>query len=517
MTGAPDHGSDPCRSGHSVRGGPDTASRDAACASGPLGNADLAPVPMSERTWSMWHVAALWIGMAVCIPTYMIAAGMVSLGMTWWEATLTVLAGNVIVAIPMVLNAHAGTKYGIPFPVIVRASFGITGAHIPSIARALVACGWFGIQTWIGGSAAYMALVAMGVVDATAPANAIPVLGISAVQLCCFLAVWLVHVVIVVRGIDSIRSLESWAAPCLIVLGIALLGWAFTSVPRATELFAAPTRPKDFDFWAVFFPQLTAMVGFWATLSLNIPDFSRYCASQRDQAVGQLIGLPPTMSLFCLIGILVTNATVLLYGKAIWDPIEVVGHFGSTTAVVIAMAALLLATITTNLAANVVSPANGFSNLAPRRISFRTGALATCALGIVIMPWKLLANLDEYIFTWLIGYSALLGPIAGIMLCDYFVIRRTTLDVAELYDPSGPYRGVRWAAVGALVLAVLPCVPGFVNAATNTIGSADAPFGPIWDSIYTYAWFVGVVLGAGLYWIFTRVGGTTVMHTSSTH
>ncbi len=471
-----------------------------------LSNADLAPVPPSARTWSLWHVAALWIGMAVCIPTYMIAAGMVSQGMTWWEATLTVLAGNVIVAIPMILNAHAGTKYGIPFPVIVRASFGISGAHIPSIARALVACGWFGIQTWIGGSAAYMALAAMGVVNAAADTNVLPFLGITATQLACFLAVWLLHVVIVVRGIDSIRRLEAWAAPCLIVLGLALLGWAVMSVPRASDLFAAPTRSPDFDFWAVFFPQLTAMVGFWATLSLNIPDFSRYCASQRDQSLGQLLGLPPTMTLFCLIGVLVTNATVILYGKAIWDPIELVGHFGSATATVIAMAALILATVTTNLAANVVSPANGFSNVSPRRISFRTGALATCALGIVIMPWKLLANLNDYIFTWLIGYSALLGPIAGIMLCDYFVIRRTRLDVHALYDQRGPCRGVRWSAIAALVLAVLPCIPGFVNAATNSIGSPDARFGPIWDSIYSYAWFVGLALGAGFYWAFQRLG-----------
>ncbi|HAC08521.1 MAG TPA: nitrate reductase [Phycisphaerales bacterium] len=470
-----------------------------------LTNADLAPVPESGRTWSKWHLAALWIGMSVCIPTYMLAAGMIKAGMNWWQAVLTVMLGNLIVTVPMILNGHGGTKYGIPFPVLVRSSFGTAGAHLPAIARSLVACGWFGIQTWIGGAAIYSIIVTLGWIGVEPDSARIDLLGITGIQFTCFAIFWLVHVGFVAIGIDSIRWLESWAAPFLIAAGLALLVWALirtgeTDGGIATLFSSRTTYPEGSGFWTVFFPLLTAMVGFWATLSLNIPDFTRYCRSQRDQIEGQLIGLPPTMTLFCFIGVMVTAATVVVFGEAIWDPVQLVGMLGSKPVVVISMLALLLATLSTNLAANVVSPANGFSNISPQRIGFRTGAIMTCVIGAVIMPWRLLDGLGEYIFTWLIGYSALLGPIAGIMLCDYFVIRRTRLDVDELYDPRGRYAGVNWIAIVALVVAVLPNLPGFLNAASNTAGTPDAWFPPVFDGIYDYAWFIGLGLGALVHW-----------------
>tara|TARA_R110000737_G_scaffold2923_8_gene8961 strand:- start:274856 stop:276295 length:1440 start_codon:yes stop_codon:yes gene_type:complete len=461
----------------------------------PLSNSDLAPVSVEERTWSVWNIAALWIGMAVCIPTYMLAAGMVSQGMNWWQATLTVMAGNMIVLIPMILNGHAGTKLGVPFPVLVRASFGIRGAHVPSIARSLVACGWFGIQCWIGGAALYSILGVLGLFDPAQDTAIIPVLGITAIQFASFLAFWLLHVVIVVRGVESIKRLESWAAPFLIVSGLALLIWAIVKVDQPSKLFTSNTSyPEGSSFWKVFFPQLTAMVGFWATLSLNIPDFTRYSKSQKDQAAGQLIGLPPTMTLFCFIGIIVTGATVIIFGEAIWNPVDLVARMGSPVVVVISMFALLIATLSTNLAANVVSPANGFSNISPSRISFRLGALLTCAIGVLIMPWRLVNDMGAYIFTWLIGYSALLGPIVGIMLCDYFLIRKTRIQTDDLYDANGPYRGINKRAMFVLIVAVLPNIPGFINAASN-----KAIFPPIFDSIYHYAWFVGVLISVVLY------------------
>ncbi|MEZ6243267.1 MAG: NCS1 family nucleobase:cation symporter-1 [Phycisphaerales bacterium] len=465
-----------------------------------LSNADLAPTTPEQRTWSAWNIAALWIGMAVCIPTYMLAAGMVSQGMNWWQAVLTVMLGNVIVLLPMILNGHGGTKYGVPFPVLVRSSFGTKGAHLPSIARSLVACGWFGIQCWIGGAAIYSILGAMGWINAANDVTPLPVLGITAIQFGCFLAFWLIHVVIIVAGIESIKWLESLAAPFLIAAGIALLVWAILSVKSPGDLFQSKTSfAPGRGFWTVFFPQLTAMVGFWATLSLNIPDFTRYCKSQKAQATGQLIGLPPTMTLFCFIGVIVTGATIALYGEAIWDPVQLVSRMGHPALVVGSMLALLLATLSTNLAANVVSPANGFSNISPRLISFRTGALATCAIGVLIMPWRLMSDLGAYIFTWLIGYSALLGPIAGIMLCDYFILRRTRLNADALYDPEGEYKGVNWMAMIALAIGVAPNLPGFLNAATNTAGTDHAYFPAFFDTIYGYAWFVGLPLAAIVY------------------
>ena len=467
--------------------------------SNPLINADLAPVSAEERTWSVWNIASLWIGMAVCIPTYMLAAGMVSQGMNWWQATLTVMAGNMIVLVPMILNGHAGTKLGVPFPVLVRASFGVQGAHIPSIARSLVACGWFGIQCWIGGAALYAILGVLGLFNSAKDTSVLPLLGITAIQFGCFLVFWLLHVVIVVRGVESIKRLESWAAPFLIVSGLALLAWALVEVDQPSRLFSSSTSYADGSgFWKVFFPQLTAMVGFWATLSLNIPDFTRYSKSQKDQAAGQLIGLPPTMTLFCFIGIVVTGASVILYGEAIWNPVDLVAKMGSPVVVVISMFALLIATLSTNLAANVVSPANGFSNISPRNISFRMGGLLTCSIGVLIMPWRLVNDMGAYIFTWLIGYSALLGPIVGIMLCDYFLIRKTRIDTDELYEAEGPYKGINMRAVVVLVISVLPNMPGFINAATKTQTSTPI-FPPIFDTIYTYAWFVGVLISAVLY------------------
>jgi len=477
--------------------------------SGVLSNPDLAPVPAEGRTWSRWNIAALWIGMAVCIPTYMLAAGMIAEGMNWWQAVATVLLGNLIVLIPMILIGHGGTKYGIPFPVLARASFGTSGAHVPAIARALVACGWFGIQTWIGGAAIYSILGVLGWIEPATEPDMLPVLGISIGQFLCFLAFWGLHVVIVLTGIQSIKWVEAYAAPFLIACGIALLVWVFTAVDDTSQLFASTsTMPEGVSFWSVFFPQLTAMVGFWATLSLNIPDFTRYCRSQRDQAAGQLMGLPSTMTLFSFVGIIVTGGTVVLYGEAIWDPVELVSRMGSPVVVVIAMIALLIATLSTNLAANVVSPANGFSNIAPRLIGFRGGALITCLIGVAIMPWRLMTDLSEYIFTWLIGYSALLGPIAGIMLCDYFIIRRTRLDADALYDPSGEYGGINWAAMVALVLAVLPNIPGFINAATGTAGTEEAIFMSFFDDIYGYAWFVGLPLAMLFYWFFMQMRPT---------
>ncbi len=444
------------------------------------------------------NIAALWIGMAVCIPTYTLAASMIERGMSWWQAVLTVALGNLIVLVPMILNGHAGAKYGIPFPVLMRASFGTTGANIPAMARALVACGWFGIQTWIGGDSIYQVLGGLGWVDLAADrAGHMTALGLTPWQGACFLAFWLMNVYFVWKGIDSIKWLESLAAPFLIVAGLALMVWAMIKVGDVSVLFGQGSKFRTGgEFWRVFVPQLTAMVGFWATLSLNIPDFTRFARSQRAQVWGQALGLPTTMTLFCFIGIVVTSATTVIFHQTIRDPVEVVARLGSAPVIIVSLVALSVATLTTNIAANVVSPANDISNLSPRRISFRAGGLLTAVIGILMMPWYLYNNLGAYIFAWLIGYSALLGPIAGIMLCDYYVLRRTRLDVGELYDGAGPLRGTNWRAVAALVVAVLPNLPGFINAATK-----EAVFPPVFDEIYGFAWFVGLGLGAAVYYV----------------
>ena len=439
--------------------------------------------------------------MSACIPTYMLASSLIGGGMNWWEAVLTIFLGNLIVLIPMILNAHAGTLYGIPFPVYCRASFGTMGANVPALLRALVACGWFGIQTWIGGDAIYKIGVTIFKWNAAPATNW---LGITGPHFACFLFFWAINMAVIYRGIDTIRWLLNIKAPLLIVLGLVLLGWAYNKAGGFGPILSQPSafdagQPKAGQFFGFFFPALTGMVGFWATLSLNIPDFSRYAKSQRDQIVGQALGLPLTMALYSFIGVAVTSATTIIFGETIWNPVDVLTRFSNPVTLVIAMLALCIATLATNIAANVVSPANDIANLSPRRISFRLGGLITGIIGVLMMPWKLVADPTGYIFTWLIAYSALLGPIGGILIADYFVYRRRKLNVTQLYKADGEYSysgGFSFVAIIALVVGALPSLPGFlVN--IHALNASGVP--AFLTQFYDYAWFIGFAVAFVVY------------------
>jgi NCS1 family nucleobase:cation symporter-1 len=450
-----------------------------------LYNKDLAPVSQERRTWRTYNYAALWISMSVNIPTYMLASGMIAGGMNWKQALFTVFLGNVLVLIPMLLNAHAGAQYGIPFPVFARASFGVLGANVPAILRALVACGWFGIQTWIGGEAINAMLIAL------VPSWRYFGYGPAV----CFAAFWLLNVLVILRGIETIRFLQGISAPFLLLIGLALLLWARGKAGGFGPMLATPSKFQNFgEFFRFFIPSLTGVVGFWATVSLNIPDFTRYARSQRDQMIGQALGLPATMTFYSFIGIAVTSATLIIFGQALWDPVAVLSRLGNPFAVVIAMLALLMATLNVNVAANVVSPANDFSNLSPRRISFRTGGLITCFVGIAMQPWKLMANYGSYIFGWLVGYSGFLGPIAGVLICDYFLVRKKHLALQDLYLRGGQYeysRGFNWQAIAALAAGAAVAFVGLV-------------FPPL-RVLYNYAWFVGFAVSFFAYLALMKV------------
>jgi nucleobase:cation symporter-1, NCS1 family len=454
-----------------------------------LWNPDLAPTRVEQRTWTTYNMASLWVGLSVCIPTYMLAAGLIQGGMSWGQAMLTILLGNLIVLVPMVLIAHPGTRFGIPFPVLARASFGTRGANVPAILRGLVACGWFGIQTWIGGQAIHTML------RTAFPAwERVP----GAVWI-SFFAFWLMNMYVVVRGSNAIKRLEAWAAPFLIVAGLALLGWAAVRAGGMGPMLAQPSKFRTTgEFLAFFVPSLTAMVGFWATLALNIPDLSRYAESQRAQVRGQLYGLPTTMTLFSFIGVAVTSASVIIFGEAVWDPVALLSRLGSPLVILISLFAVLVATITTNVAANVVGPANDFANLWPSRINFATGGVLTGILGIAIMPWRLLSDYGTYIFGWLVGYSSFLGPIAGIFIVDYWVIRKARLSLPDLYDSDGIYGRWNGKALAALLAGVAAALVGLVVPGLRVL--------------YDYAWFVGFGVAATLYWALMR--GTPVVDLS---
>src|ERR1700738_1933023 len=413
-----------------------------------LSNNDLSPTGRNDRTWGTYNYIALWFSMSMEITTYQLASSLIAKGMDWKQAVGTVLLGNLIVLVPMLLNAHAGTKYGIPFPVFIRAPFGVRGANIPAILRAVVACGWFGIQSWRGGTAIHSMLGVIWPAAAT----------LDGIRWACFLCLWLLHMMLVWRGVESIRHLQAFGAPFMFVMAAALLIWVRIKAGSWGSMLSTPSQfHSTHDFLAVFFPSLTAMVGYWATLALNIPDFTRYSKSQNAQVVGQALGLPIAMTLYTFVGISVTSASAVLFGKPIWNPILLIGAFHQPVVAFLALIAILIATLNVNIGANVVSPSNDFSNLYPRLISFRTGGLITGFLGLAMCPWKLLATPDSYIFGWLVGYSGLLGPVAGIMVSDYFLIRKTDLDVNSLYHSEGAYhysKGFNPRAIAALVAGI---------------------------------------------------------------
>ncbi|MCC7386861.1 MAG: NCS1 family nucleobase:cation symporter-1 [Deltaproteobacteria bacterium] len=487
-------------------------------AASPLFNPDLAPAPPSRRIWTTYNFAALWVSMAHCIPTYMLAGGLIAVGMSWWQALFTIGLGNLIVLVPILLNAHPGTKYGIPFPVLARASFGTVGANVPAILRAIVACGWFGIQTFIGGEAVKTFLVAMwpgfGALGGEGT-----LLGLSLSSAITFLIFWALNIWIIYRGMNAVRVFENWAAPIVLVMAALLLAWAVGEAGGLGPMLAQPSKFQSAgDFWKVFVPSLTGMIGFWATLSLNIPDFTRFGRGQREQMLGQALGLPTTMIAFSAMGVMITSAAqAILHGvdaSKLWDPVFLLAELTSAnvpaghtepliaSAGMRAMVAIVslfgvgIATVSVNIAANVVSPANDFANLAPRHISFKTGGLITGLLGIAIMPWKLLASAETYIFNWLVGYSALLGPIAGIMIVDYWLLRKQELDVPDLYRTTGRYAGINWVAIGALVVGIFPNVPGFLKSAHLFEGPET-----FWDQLYVYAWFTGFFLAGAVYYL----------------
>jgi NCS1 family nucleobase:cation symporter-1 len=477
--------------------------------SSPLYNSDLAPVPMEKRNWTTYNYAALWISMAHCIPTYMLASGLISAGMNWWQALLTILLGNSIVLVPILLNSHPGTKYGIPFPVFARASYGTYGSNLPALMRALVACGWFGINAWIGGEALHTFFSALIPGWDTLLGGA--VFGYTVTRWLSFLLFWALNIYIIYRGMDLLRKVENWAAPFVLVMTAILLGWALWQAGGVGPLLSAPGKFQSLsDFLPIFIPSLTAMVGFWATLSLNMPDFTRFGRSQREQVVGQAVALPSTMTVFAAMSVMITSAALAIYSGLpdeqkgqLWDPMKLVGHFSQLWVVAISMFTVVVATLAVNIAANVVSPANDFANAFPRHISFRTGGLITGIIGILMQPWRLLANPDKYINGWLVGYSGGMSAIAGVLIIDYWVIRRKRLALPDLYRKQGVYTyagGWNWRAVAATLIGCLVAWVGL--------------FVPSLKALYDAAWFVGFAASAIAYLVLMKLSPPPVVATA---
>ncbi len=452
----------------------------------PRYNHDIAPTKVQERTWNKWHITALWIGMSICVPTYTLGGVLTAyFGLSVGDALLAILLANIVVLIPLTLNAFAGTKYGIPFPVLLRSSFGIIGSNVPCLIRALVACGWFGIQTMFGGLAIHLFLGSIF--------EGWKALGGTG-EVIGFMIFWTLNLWVVLRGAESIKWLETLSAPLLVAVGIGLLVWALPSVSLTELLAIPPKRPEGASVTGYFMAGLTAMVGFWATLSLNIPDFSRYAKSQKDQILGQIFGLPLTMFLFAALGVVMTAASVKLVGVTVSDPVSLIGHIQSPGWVALAMALIIIATLSTNTAANIVSPTNDFQNLAPKLIGRTTAVILTGLVGLALMGHELLkklgllisdVSLESVYSNWLLGYSSLLGPIAGIMVVDYFIIKKQRLDLAGLYRDD-VYPAWNWHGFIAFGVPVALTLMSLGSSAFN------------W--FYSYGWFTGSALGGLIYY-----------------
>jgi nucleobase:cation symporter-1, NCS1 family len=472
-------------------------------------NGDLAPLPIERRTWNTYNYAALWIGMSHNIPSYLLASGLIAIGMSWVQAVLTIALANLVVLIPMLLNSHAGTKFGIPYPVFARAPFGLRGANMAALLRAFIACGWFGIQTWIGGEAIFTLVGAIWGHQWTGVSH---LAGYPWTQWLSFGVFWLLEMAIILRGMDTLRRFENWAAPFVLVIAVVLLVYLTTKAHGFGPILSEPSKLGwGRPFWTLFFPSLMGMIAFWSTLSLNMPDFTRFGRSQREQAVGQVLGLPTTMTFFALLAVLITSAAQRIYGRAIWDPIQLSGQFHSTPAIGLALFTVVVATLSVNVAANTVSPSYDFSNVAPRFVTFRTGSIITGVLGIAIQPWRLLANPHIYIFTWLGFYGGLLGAVAGVLIADYWVVRRTELRLVDLYRPEGIYwyaAGWNWRAVVALVVGGVLAVGGAYSTPGNGPFPGDGLISLL-KPLYDYSWVVGLAAAFVVYLGLSRVGPQT--------
>ncbi len=457
----------------------DDAAR-AASANTDLWNDDLRPCTRSEHFWPASRFASLWIGMCLCIPTYSLASGMISLGMNWWESVLTIFTGSCIVLIPILLVAHAGTRYGIPYPVFARLWFGTRGAHVPALARAIIGAGWFGINSWFGG------LALDAIVSRLLPAwNSL-----GAHTYVAFGAFWLLNVGIAMRGPQAIGRLASIAAPTLAVAALALFAWGMSAAGGVGPMLAAPATIHGGAFWAAFFPSVIGVIAFWATLALNIPDYSRYAVSQRAQLRGQLV-MPFVMAGFSFIGIAVTSATLAVFGKALWNPVELIVKF-PTAVVLIGGIVVILSSITINVGANVMAPARAFENLWPRMITFAGGAVLTGLLSLLMQPWYVLSTFATYVFTWLGTYGTLLGPFDGIAIADYWLVRELRLDLFQLYSRDGRYDyagGWNVRAIGALVVGWIPPLIGLWFAPLHFLWSGGWLFSIIVAG-FAYAWLM---------------------------
>jgi NCS1 family nucleobase:cation symporter-1 len=447
-----------------------------------LTNNDLLPTGESERRWTWWHFAALWMGMVHNIFNFTWIGGLVVLGMSVWQALAVALAGNLVQTALIGLNGRVGAHYGLPFAVWARSAFGVYGANVAALARGAVAVGWFGVQSYLAATA--INLLITTVVPGWGRVGHSSFLGMAPSLWAVVVGYWLLNFVVVRNGMGTIRRFESWAGPAIFVVMAILLVWVVVRAGGAGSLLHqhAARYPTTSDFLAHgFVPAVSLYIaGSWAAMVLNIPDLTRFARSNRQQFWGTMIGLPAASLVYFGMAAVIVSAVQRLYGQTLWNPTDVLATIGNPALSIVGATLLAIATISVNIPANIVSPAYDLTNLLPRLLTFRTAAYLSIVLGFLAMPWQLLSS-PETLYSVLHNIGVVIGPITGIMLADYFVIRRQRMDVAQLFSSMGRYR--YRAGYNPVALTVLALVVALLLAAEASSRLHD---------VYEHAWLVGV-------------------------
>lgn len=470
-------------------------------------NEDLAPTSVSQRNWTTYNISMLWVGMAICIPSMSLASGLIGMGVSPWLSIINVALGNIIVLIPIQLNSQIGTKYGIPFPLFARLTFGGKGAQIPAILRAITACGWTSVQAWVGGGAvaAIIGCVIPSFADAGWTVGLPSWGGMQTVAMGQFIGYVIFMLFIgwvAYKGMDQIKWIQNIGGPLLIIIMIALLVWATTYAGSEGYSFGDVINSGNNDalieaaggFALVYLGGLMGNIAFWATMALNIPDFSRYARSQKDQFRGQLYGMPLPMAFCAFVGAFFARATELVDGTAMFDPTAVFYHLNNKLIILIAALGVAAATVTTCVAANVVAPANGFSNINPKKISYKKGVVITMLIAFfVLQAWWIYGSGGAY-FTWMNAYGTILAPIAAIFIADYFVCKNRQIEIAALFKgENGRYwysGGFNQAAIIAWIVAfIIPLLAYF-----NISGGLGTIIAYINSVNYLWSFIIGFVL-----------------------
>jgi NCS1 family nucleobase:cation symporter-1 len=459
------------------------------------------PVLPKDRTWGTWDYIAYWISDATNAAVWQLASSMLAVGLSWRQALPAIAVGNVIIASAILLNGTIGARLHVAFPVINRSSFGFWLSYFSVISRVVLSMFWFGIQTFTGSECVYQMLKAIWPSVARIPNRLPESSNITTVGLMCYFIYWVIQFPLLLVSPKNIRHLFTLKGIFVPFAWLAILIWSFVKVPARTSFAPLHASASGSAFSWAWLSALNSALGIYATLAVNIPDFTRYAKNEKAQYV-QLAIIPVAFTLIGFVGIAVTLAGAQLYGEILWDPLRLIDKWDNRAGAFFASFSFILATIGTNISANSISAANDMTVLFPNYINIRRGQII-CAIvgGWVMCPWEILASAPGFL-SFMSGYTVFLGPFAGIMVVDYWAVHRGNVDVPAMYDPNGRYRywkGINWRAAVALLFSITPTLPGLIHDINKNIFVGNAAF------LFDIAWIYGFTSAGGIYYVLSTL------------